>query len=78
MLPICRNSLRWIIRYRSKAFTTEKLCELDGHSGGSWTWTTTNSEWIDQFGWEKWLESEASQGYSHFLKQMFNSKSFSA
>ncbi len=73
------TAIRWVINYRQadKIKETFKLEEkvtndqiadkLDYHSSGSMKWTKQQSMYIDKHGWDKWLNSEGSLGYSHHL-----------
>lgn len=70
---ICGASLRWIINFRqiraanptwTLVQVKHKASELDGHTGGTMLWTVKNSDYINEYGWDKWFQTSAATGYT--------------
>ena len=72
--PICEASLSWILNYRRipKSKTIDQVQNEDGHSGGSWGWTTSQSKLIDQMGWDRWFnQTKGPLGYGTYLEEIW-------
>ncbi|ARF07987.1 hypothetical protein Catovirus_1_37 [Catovirus CTV1] len=69
---ICENSLRWILNYRK--FGEEFVSQIDcANSANSFNWIKNQSEYIDNHGLDKWINSFRSIGYSSYIKNIFES-----
>lgn len=77
---ICEDSLRWILNYRhtcksrKPTHSLEKLADIDGHSGGSWIWTKSQSQQIDKIGWDNWFnKTKGPEGYGLYFNEYIDS-----
>lgn len=76
---ICESGLRWILNYRralkSNVDIDVKRVADDGHSGGSWAWTRSQSNLIDKLGWDHWYnKTSGPEGYGVRFAKLFEKK----
>jgi len=72
---ICEHSLRWVLNMKALRASPgverwQKAVEEDGHSGGSYAWTTKQSMIIEEKGLEYWMhKTKGPAGYEPHISR---------